>query len=245
LDDTCAVGAFLWHYHCTILAARLATCSSGGVGGVGGASGSSSVNSSGSAASGGSSSSSTYAYTMPPQQAQQQQLPLGALELLQHLPAMQLELLLLTEDIGCKVLLLQAAVKILGVCALVDDSLELIAAAKSALIQPLLTLVLPHVMNLIKQLSATGGSSAAAPTSSGSGSSSSASAAAERADALEQQLHAILLICINGGEQLLWPVSHCIIVAQAARRSANAHCHRCILLTECCVQNKSIEGLID
>jgi hypothetical protein len=142
-----------------------------------------------------------------------QQLPLGALKLLQHWPAMQLELLLLTEDIDCKVLLLQTVASMLGVCKSADGSLNLMAAANST-IQPLLQLVVPHVAIVVKQLRAAAGSSTAPHTSS----SSSIQSAADLASVLEQALYDVLLEFINGGEQLLWSATACFD-AQAASRS--------------------------
>jgi hypothetical protein len=237
--------AYLWQHYMDLLVTGLDNFISCGVGSVGDAGASSSSSSSGARWLG------TYWHstfwhgtlwhgywlqgTMQSQLTQEQyehlmqQLPLGALQLLQHWPAMQLELLLLVDDIGCKVLLLQAVAMMLQVCAIADPLFSQLAAAKSALIQPLLQLVLPHVTNEVKQLRAAAGSSIAPHTSSGSTSSGSTSSsstssaasgsiasAAQHADAIEQALHAVLLQTINGGEQLLYSVS--------ARYLASAAC---------------------
>jgi hypothetical protein len=194
--DMCVVSFFLWQYYANILVTGLDKCSSDGVGDTSG------------------SSSSTYMMPISVQEAQEQQqhamqqLPPGALQLLQHWPAMQLELLLLVDDVSCKVLLLQTVARMLQVCAIADASLKLTVAARSALIQPLLQLVLPHVTDVLRQQTAAAGSSTALHTSSGSSSSSSSStSAAQQADALERALHAVLLECINGGEQLMSSVA--------------------------------------
>jgi hypothetical protein len=203
LATSVVTGAYLWTYHVQLLSTVLDNCSGSGDGAVGG---SSSSSSSGSHSRGVCSRTFVSAATLQQAQGQQQRLlPPGVLQLLQFWPALQLELLLLVGDSGHKRLLLRTATTMLQTCLMSDASLSRLNAARSIVIKPLLQLVLPHMQHVIKELRAAAASSAPVPNSSSSSSSNEASV--EHADALEQSLHALVLECLNGGEQQLWAVT--------------------------------------
>jgi hypothetical protein len=134
------------------------------------------------------------------QQCLQQLQPPGALKLLQYWPALQLELLLLVDCVGLKVLLLNTSMRMLQACMLGDapDAWSNLNAAKSTLIAPLLQLVLPHVQQLITGLRASAGSSITPQTSSSSSSESAAGGGAvhNRTAAAEsyQQLRMLMIL---------------------------------------------------
>jgi hypothetical protein len=93
--------------------------------------------------------------------AQQQcLLPVGAFKLLQHWPAVQLELLTLVKEAEHYVSLLPPAVSMLEVSRLAGMPLSDLTAVKRTMIKPLLQLVVLRVQLAIKALRDTAGSAA-------------------------------------------------------------------------------------
>jgi hypothetical protein len=178
---------------------------------VGGGAGSSSSSSSSN-----NSSSGFYMTESMTREAQLQRLlPPGAFTLLQHWPAVQLELLMLVKDVEQHLWLLPQAAGMLQVCRLASMPVSDLTAVKRALIRLLLQLVLPRVQGVIKALrggavtqtsSSSSNSSSSSISDSGGGAQGgnsdrfSRSRLASHADSIERQMRNALLECLIGGE---------------------------------------------
>jgi uncharacterized membrane protein YgcG len=223
LGYSLSVNVYFWRYHVQRMLTELSEISSRTAGGGGSEGSSSSSSSSSSTNSGGSSSNSSAQYMLNASvrtEAQlQRRLPPGAFKLLQHWPAVQLELLLLVKDVDHHMWLLPPVACMLQVCTMANMPVSDVTAVNSALIKPLLQLVLPRVQTVSKALRAADDSATATQASSSSNNSSGSSDGAQvgssrgsssrfgtYADLLETQLHEVLLEFMNhspGGEQQL------------------------------------------
>jgi hypothetical protein len=171
-------GTYMWQHHCKVLSQKQTKSRED----------SSSSSSSGGGGARGCQSSSD---NMPPAVPQLQQL-------LQHWPAVLVELLLLVDEAWLKMLLLQSLLYMLQTPIHIQSSGVDPVDINSRVIGPLLQLALPHVQQVIKQLretttSSSSSSSTHGASSSSSGTGSSSTLSAIDADLFERVWHSVLL----------------------------------------------------